>query len=511
VDRFLADPPYDRVARPRRRGGPGGDDRNHHLPKTPTGDGRADRFKDFVTGLNLCTGPGLRPWRPSTSSRRLTCCSTPTGDRDGRAGRRPPRCCSPASAMEDAPVRWPTTLTWGPERLALRGHRQHLGQRPIAGLEFQQAVWRFPTRSSKAVRAVLRGRAGQPVRPDVSTPTANLFLLLQRQRTWPYHAIQGGLLPEELRQARPPPQPGTPTASSSTCLLTGEVAGPRPGGTVVPRRCPAGPRFLGAVPLLRLPPAFRGRGGGSRGRGSTCSPRPSAAGLIDARRHLVSAPPDLCQGAPTARSTSATSTTDAPPTPTPERGLGPRQRPGVYRVAPPGHGGRSAASTLARPERPPSWSGCSATRMGGTPSRPRSQTPRPAAIPGEPVRPWPRWPGRTTTRAPRPARALGPVRRPGRARRRPWAAEPPAAPLGVRPGLGGPAPRRRRGGFPPRWLASLADPGRRPTRAWWSAASSPPRPRRLPGPDGLPIAERLLRRGLDRDDPLPPAHALVGG
>src|SRR6516164_6075830 len=53
VDRFSRTA-YDRVPDPPPRG-PRGDDRITICEDTD-GDGRADRFKDFATGLNLCTG-----------------------------------------------------------------------------------------------------------------------------------------------------------------------------------------------------------------------------------------------------------------------------------------------------------------------------------------------------------------------------------------------------------------------------------------------------------------------
>ena len=183
--------------------------------------------------------------------------------------------------------------------------------------------------------------------------------------------------------------------------------------------------------------------------------------------------------------------------PRPRRELGSEQRPDLPH-GPAGH--EAGPRPRPRPqEQAASWSSCCGTRTAGTPSRPASSSP-PAAT-GAPGRPWPHWLARPTTRG-SPCKGSGASTSAGASTTR-WRPNLLRHPGGVRPGLDGPAPGRRREGLRRRSrprLAELAAADPSVTVRCQLAATA----RRLPGADGLPIVERLLRRGLDRDDPYVP-------
>ena len=191
---------YDRVPEPPPRG-PRGDDRITICADTD-GDGRADRFRDFVTGLNLCTGLALGhggvyvlqvPYLLFYADRDRD--DVPDGD---------PEVLLSGFGMEDAQS-LANHLTWGPDGW-LYGVTGSTANNQVRGLEFQQAVWRFHPLSQQ-VRAVLRG-GRQPVRPDVRRRGQPLLLLQRHRPRLP--RCSGGVLPQELRQARP--------AAQSLCL-----------------------------------------------------------------------------------------------------------------------------------------------------------------------------------------------------------------------------------------------------------------------------------------------------
>ena len=112
---------YDRFPS-RRRAGRKGADRITILEDTD-GDGRADRAKDFVSGLNLAIGSGLRPRRRLRAAGALSALlSRPQPRR--RARRRSRRAADAASAWRTR-TRWPTRSPGDPTAgsTAARGAR----------------------------------------------------------------------------------------------------------------------------------------------------------------------------------------------------------------------------------------------------------------------------------------------------------------------------------------------------------------------------------------------------
>jgi putative membrane-bound dehydrogenase-like protein len=128
---------YDRIPEPPPKG-PKGDDRIT-ICADADGDGRADTFKDFVTGLNLCTGvefghggvfvlqaPYLRFYPDRNRD------DVPDSD---------PEVLLTGFGMEDAQS-LANHLTWGPDGW-LYGLNGSTTTCRIRGIEFQQGVWRY--------------------------------------------------------------------------------------------------------------------------------------------------------------------------------------------------------------------------------------------------------------------------------------------------------------------------------------------------------------------------------
>ncbi len=217
--------------------------------------------------------------------------------------------------------------------------------------------------------------------------------------------------------------------------------------------------------------------------------------LLDSRDTWFCAP-DLCQG-PDGAVYDLRLPRPAHRPPRPRRELGSEQRPDLPR-RPAGHGRRSAASTSAA-RAAASWS--SLLR------HPNAWYAEQARVQLAARRDQSTWPALTAMarQTDDPRLALQGL----------WGlyvsggfdddagGRAAAAPRRVRPRLDGSAARRRRSRSP-NALAVASPRWRRPTRARSSAASSPPRRAACPAADGLPIVERLLRRGLDRDDPYIP-------
>ena len=128
---------YDRIPEPPPKG-PRGADRITILEDTD-GDGRADRFKDFVSGLNLATGLAFGhggvfviqvPYLLFYPDRNRD--DVPDSD---------PRVVLRGFGMEDAQA-FANHLTWGPDGW-LYGLNGSTTTCDIRGIEFQQGVWRY--------------------------------------------------------------------------------------------------------------------------------------------------------------------------------------------------------------------------------------------------------------------------------------------------------------------------------------------------------------------------------
>ena len=142
VDEYLRTV-YDRVPEPPPRG-PKGADRVTILEDTD-GDGRFDRAKDFVTGLNLATGLCLghggvfivqAPYLLFYPDRDGD--DVPDGD---------PEVLLRGFGMEDSHA-FPNSLQWGPDGW-LYGAQGSTVTANIRGIEFQQGIWRYHPRTKE--------------------------------------------------------------------------------------------------------------------------------------------------------------------------------------------------------------------------------------------------------------------------------------------------------------------------------------------------------------------------
>lgn len=280
VDRFSRTV-YDRVPEPPPKG-PRGADRIT-ICEDSDGDGRADHFKDFVGGLNLCTGLAFGhggvyvlqvPYLLFYPDRDRN--DVPDGD---------PEVVLSGFGMEDAQS-LANHLTWGPDGW-LYGVTGSTSSNVVRGLEFQQAVWRVHPRSR---RFELFCDGGGNLFGLTFDAGGNLFFS-SNGTDLAYHGVQGGYYRKNFGKHGPLHNPYTygffePLPSDAP------VAGPRPGGTV----------YLGDA----LPTHFRGalmcadflQHSASWWR---LSPLGSTYGasyggrLLDARDDWFCAP-DLCQG-----------------------------------------------------------------------------------------------------------------------------------------------------------------------------------------------------------------------
>src|SRR6266446_6745956 len=136
IDQYLRTK-YDKLPEPPPRG-PKGADRITICEDTD-GDGRADKFKDFVTGLNLASGMALGhggvfvvqpPYLLFYPDRNGD--DVPDGD---------PEVLLSGFGMEDAHA-FPNSLQWGPDGW-LYGAQGSTVTANIRGIEFQQGIWRY--------------------------------------------------------------------------------------------------------------------------------------------------------------------------------------------------------------------------------------------------------------------------------------------------------------------------------------------------------------------------------
>ncbi len=173
---------YDRVPDPPPRG-PNGADRITIMEDTD-GDGHADKFKDFVSGLNLCTGLEFghggvfvmqAPYLLFYPDRDGD--GVPDGD---------PEVLLRGFGMEDAQS-MANHLTWGPDGW-LYGLNGSTTTANIRKLEFQQAVWRY----HPVTREVeLFAEGGGNVYGLTFDPDGNLFYSSNGSALF-WHAVQGG-------------------------------------------------------------------------------------------------------------------------------------------------------------------------------------------------------------------------------------------------------------------------------------------------------------------------------
>ena len=341
--------------------GPKGADRITICEDTD-GDGRADRFTDFVTGLNLCTGLAFGHGGVYVLQVPYLL-FYPDRDRDDRPDSEPEVLLS-GFGMEDAQS-LANHLTWGPDGW-LYGVTGSTSGNHVRGVEFQQAVWRFHPLSK---RFELFCEGGGNLFGLTFDADGNLFFS-SNGNDLAYHAVQGAYYRKNFGKHGPLHNPHT-YGFFEHLPYDQAVAGPRPGGTV----------YLGDA----LPDRFRGAFLCCDFlQHSASSWRLARSGLDvsgELRRkaarqpgHLVLCPRPV-PGARRLRHRSATSTTSAPLTLTPRpTGIGATA---ASTASPRRARPRSAALTsAARPAA--SWSSCCGTPTVGTPSRPASSLP-PAA------------------------------------------------------------------------------------------------------------------------------------
>jgi putative membrane-bound dehydrogenase-like protein len=273
---------YDRVPEPPPRG-PRGDDRITICADTD-GDGRADRFRDFVSGLNLCTGLALGhggvyvlqvPYLLFYADRDRD--DVPDGD---------PEVLLSGFGMEDAQS-LANHLTWGPDGW-LYGVTGSTVNNQVRGLEFQQAVWRFHPLSHKFE---LFCEGGGNLFGLTFDADGNLFFS-SNGIDLAYHGVQGAYYRKNFGKHGPLHNPHA-YGFFEHLPYDQPVAGPRPGGILylgdaLPERfrgtllcCDFLQHSVSSWRLPRRGATFAATYGGS---------------LLESRDTWFSAP-DLCQGA----------------------------------------------------------------------------------------------------------------------------------------------------------------------------------------------------------------------
>jgi putative membrane-bound dehydrogenase-like protein len=224
---------YDRVPEPPPRG-PRGEDRITICEDTD-GDGRADRYKDFVAGLNLSTGLALGqrgvyvlqvPYLLFYADRDRD--DVPDGD---------PEVLLEGFGMEDAQS-LANHLTWGPDGW-LYGVTGSTSSNRVRGVEFQQAVWRFHPRDR---RFELFCEGGGNLFGLTFDADGNLFFS-SNGIDLAYHGVQGAYYRKNFGKHGPLHNPHA-YGFFEHLPYDQTVAGPRPGGTI----------YLGDA----LPGRFRG-------------------------------------------------------------------------------------------------------------------------------------------------------------------------------------------------------------------------------------------------------------
>lgn len=173
---------YDRVPEPPPRG-PKGADRITIMEDTD-GDGRADKFKDFVNDLNLCTGVAFgyggvfviqAPYLLFYPDRNRD--DVPDAD---------PEVLLSGFGMEDSQS-MANHLTWGPDGW-LYGLNGSTTTSKVRGIEFQQGVWRYHP-FTREVELFAEG--GGNIYGLTFDADGNLFYSSNGSALF-WHAVQGG-------------------------------------------------------------------------------------------------------------------------------------------------------------------------------------------------------------------------------------------------------------------------------------------------------------------------------
>lgn len=140
VDQYLRTK-YDKVPEPPPRGTKGAD--RITICEDTNGDGRADRFHDFVSGLNLCSGMALGHGGVFVMNPPYLL-FYPDRNRDDVPDGNPEVLLS-GFGIEDAHA-VANSLTWGPDGW-LYGAQGSTVTAHIRGIEFQQGIWRYHPRT----------------------------------------------------------------------------------------------------------------------------------------------------------------------------------------------------------------------------------------------------------------------------------------------------------------------------------------------------------------------------
>jgi len=272
---------YDRIPEPPPQG-PKGNDRIT-ICEDGDGDGRADFFHDFVTGLNLCTGMAFGHGGVYVMQMPYLL-FYPDRNRDDVPDSDPEVLLS-GFGMEDAQS-VPNHLTWGPDGW-LYGVTGSTSSNLVRGIEFQQAVWRYHPPSK---RFELFCEGGGNLFGVTFDADGNLFFA-SNGNDLAYHAVQGGYYRKNFGKHGPLHNPYT-YGFFEHLPYDAPVAGPRPGGMI----------YLGNT----LPAVFQGtylcgdflQHGASwwrmNRRGSTFEASHGGA-LLESNDTWFCAP-DLCQG-----------------------------------------------------------------------------------------------------------------------------------------------------------------------------------------------------------------------
>ncbi|WP_165066415.1 PVC-type heme-binding CxxCH protein [Paludisphaera rhizosphaerae] len=224
---------YDRVPEPPPKG-PRGADRITICEDTD-GDGRADRFKDFVDGLNLCTG--LEFARDGVYVLQAPyLLFYPDRNRDDVSDG-DPEVVLAGFGLEDAQS-LVNHLTWGPDGW-LYGATGSTVTNVVRGVEFQQAVWRVHP-ASREFELFCEGGGNLY---GLTFDAEGTLFFSSNGVDLAYHAVQGGYYRKNFGKHGPLHNLHT-YGFFEHLPYDRPVAGPRPGGTI----------YLGQA----LPASYRG-------------------------------------------------------------------------------------------------------------------------------------------------------------------------------------------------------------------------------------------------------------